>query len=359
MCSRIFHRYFATKKSTGKYLTRQANDEFSVKAREHNYRARSAFKLLEIDEKFKFLRKDSTIIDIGCAPGSWLQVCTQKSTNGYILGVDLQNVLPIPGAEILSLSDVTNLEVQRRIREKLQNRKVDVVLSDMAPNPTGDNATDHLRLIELCRTVFRLFSGNEKEKEMEGGNAFEISKNGVFLCKIWDGSSRAKFLSELSSHFSTIRTVKPIACRDNSAELFFDMPWRTAVKVALAAGEAVAKALTRAVKDEIRQTQQAAARHAASTGQSASETKENANANAKLGISLEESLQILNVKAPLNREEINKKYEHMFEINDKTKGGSFYLQSKIYRAKERIDEELSRLEQKSETSDEKQAENQK
>uniref|UniRef100_A0A8R1DY96 Mitochondrial import inner membrane translocase subunit tim-16 n=1 Tax=Caenorhabditis japonica TaxID=281687 RepID=A0A8R1DY96_CAEJA len=130
------------------------------------------------------------------------------------------------------------------------------------------------------------------------------------------------------------------------------MPWRAALKVALAAGEAVAKALTRAVRDEIRQTQQAAARHAAATGQTASETKESANSNAKLGISLEESLQILNVKTPLDREEIEKHYEHLFSINDKTKGGTFYLQSKVFRAKERIDEELSRMEQKEEVKKE-------
>ncbi|EFO91068.1 hypothetical protein CRE_31466 [Caenorhabditis remanei] len=135
------------------------------------------------------------------------------------------------------------------------------------------------------------------------------------------------------------------------------MPWRTALKVVLAAGEAVTKALTRAVRDEIRQTQQAAARHATATGQTASETKENANANAKLGISLEESLQILNVKTPLNREDVEKNYEHLFAINDKTKGGTFYLQSKVFRAKERIDEELGRLEQKSEAKKEENAKN--
>ncbi|KAK6014064.1 hypothetical protein OSTOST_20588 [Ostertagia ostertagi] len=120
------------------------------------------------------------------------------------------------------------------------------------------------------------------------------------------------------------------------------MPWRHAVKVALAAGEAVAKALSRAIKQELQQSQHAAARHSAKTGQSASETRDNANANARLGISLEESLQILNVKPPIDPKEVEQKYEHLFSINDKSKGGSFYLQSKVYRAKERIDEELRR-----------------
>lgn len=207
-------RMFSTKKSQGnlhKYIQRQSTDEFAVKAREHNYRARSAFKLIEINEKFKFLKPESTVIDIGCAPGSWLQVVVQKCPNGYASGVDLQNVLPIRGADILSLSDITDPAVKLKIREKLAHRQVDVVLSDMAPNPTGDNATDHLRLIELCRSVFRLFSVE---------NEIELVKNGVYLCKIWDGSARAEFVRELSDRFSTVKTVKPTACRDNSAELY-------------------------------------------------------------------------------------------------------------------------------------------
>ncbi|KHJ86657.1 hypothetical protein OESDEN_13585, partial [Oesophagostomum dentatum] len=92
----------------------------------------------------------------------------------------------------------------------------------------------------------------------------------------------------------------------------------------------------------ILESQQAAARHGTRTGQSASETRESANANARMGISLEESLKILNIKTPIDPQEVEKNYEHLFNINDKTKGGSFYLQSKIYRAKERIDEELRR-----------------
>uniref|UniRef100_A0A1I8A5N1 Mitochondrial import inner membrane translocase subunit tim-16 n=1 Tax=Steinernema glaseri TaxID=37863 RepID=A0A1I8A5N1_9BILA len=118
------------------------------------------------------------------------------------------------------------------------------------------------------------------------------------------------------------------------------MVWRNAAKIILAAGEAVGKAFFRAVKDEIRATQQAAANHAARTGQSTSEAKESGTTSSKLGITLQEAVQILNVKEPLKPEEIEKNYKHLFEVNDKTKGGSFYLQSKVYRAKERIDEEL-------------------
>ncbi|GMS88467.1 hypothetical protein PENTCL1PPCAC_10642 [Pristionchus entomophagus] len=119
------------------------------------------------------------------------------------------------------------------------------------------------------------------------------------------------------------------------------MVWRNAVKIALAAGEAFGKALTKAVKEEIKVSQQAAERQAASSGGATREdTRQSANANARLGISLEESLKILDVKEPLKEEEVRERYDFLFKLNDKTKNGSFYLQSKVYRAKERIDEEL-------------------
>ncbi|CAD6197422.1 unnamed protein product [Caenorhabditis auriculariae] len=352
-------RNFSTKKgNVKKYLQRQYKDEFAVRAREHNYRARSAFKLMEIDDRFQILRPGLVVLDVGCAPGSWLQVVSERcllnspaEKEGYLLGIDLQLVLPVPGADILSFCDVTSVSTQKKLQAKLRGRLVDVVLSDMAPNPTGDSGTDHLRLVNLNRTVFHLFNSSE--------NVFQLSRDGVFVCKMWDGEVRSDFIKELSFKFKSVKIVKPAACRDNSAEIN-KMPWRHAVKVAMAAGEAVAKALTRAVREEIKQSQHAAARHATSTGQSASETRQSANTNAKLGITLEESLQILNVKTPLDAEEVQKNYDHLFAINDKSKGGSFYLQSKIYRAKERIDEEMERIANVSNsTGDKKVEDNQK
>ncbi|CAI4233066.1 unnamed protein product [Auanema sp. JU1783] len=136
------------------------------------------------------------------------------------------------------------------------------------------------------------------------------------------------------------------------------MPLKHAIKVVLAVGEAFGKALGRAVKEEIRQSQHAAERVATSTGQSGSEARDNATSNAKLGITLEESLQILNIKAPLNAEEVTKNYEHLFHANDKANGGTLYLQSKVYRAKERIDEELMRQEAKQNKDSENQEKSQ-
>ncbi|GMT18907.1 hypothetical protein PFISCL1PPCAC_10204, partial [Pristionchus fissidentatus] len=118
------------------------------------------------------------------------------------------------------------------------------------------------------------------------------------------------------------------------------MVWRNVAKMALAAGEAFGKALTKAVREEIKATQQAAERQAASSGASREDTRQNANTSARLGITLEESVKILDVKEPLNERDVKERYDFLFKTNDKEKGGSFYLQSKIYRAKERIDEEL-------------------
>ncbi|CAD5214804.1 unnamed protein product [Bursaphelenchus okinawaensis] len=124
------------------------------------------------------------------------------------------------------------------------------------------------------------------------------------------------------------------------------MVLKNVAKIVLAAGEAVGKAFTRAVKQEMeasRRTAQAAASGASSSQQRTSAQTET-KTNARLGISLQESLQILDVKTPLNAEEVQKKYDHLFKINDKENGGTIYLQSKVYRAKERIDAELSKEE---------------
>uniref|UniRef100_A0A1I8EL27 Mitochondrial import inner membrane translocase subunit tim-16 n=2 Tax=Wuchereria bancrofti TaxID=6293 RepID=A0A1I8EL27_WUCBA len=120
------------------------------------------------------------------------------------------------------------------------------------------------------------------------------------------------------------------------------MVWRNAIKIVIATSEALSKAFTRAVQEEIRASKQAAASRAQYTGQSQNEAREASRTNARLGISLQEAMKILNVQDPLKPEEVEKNYRHLFDINDKTKGGSLYLQSKVYRAKERIDEELQK-----------------
>ncbi|MFH4984042.1 hypothetical protein AB6A40_010751 [Gnathostoma spinigerum] len=200
------------------YLHRQMTDEFSKEARTHSYRARSAFKLIEINKRFEIIEPGSVVVDVGSAPGSWCQVLLEiirpnENTGGYILGIDLKPMLPIKGVDLLGSSNITHMETHEAIRRRLTNREVDAVISDMAPNPTGDKQVDHARIIDLCRHVVHLFINDHSP-------VIPLRRGGSFLCKIWDGTERNAFVSELRQHFGHVRSIKPQASRDDSGELF-------------------------------------------------------------------------------------------------------------------------------------------
>ncbi|CAD5208770.1 unnamed protein product [Bursaphelenchus xylophilus] len=196
------------------YLDRQLNDEFAKLAREHSYRARSAFKLLEIQNRWKIFEKGNTVLDVGAAPGSWSQVaydCVQPT--GYVLGVDLQPLKPLDGVEFLSKADIQNPSVQKAIIKRLGDRPVDCLISDMAPSPTGSRTADHERIIDLCETVVDLIRPENESK-------LKISDKFVFLCKIWDGHRKIEFTKKLEKLFDNVRCIKPEASRSDSAEIF-------------------------------------------------------------------------------------------------------------------------------------------
>ncbi|KAM3724643.1 rRNA methyltransferase 2 [Dirofilaria immitis] len=202
--------------ATLKYLERQWSDEFSKKAREHSYRARSAFKLLEINEKYKIIKPGMVVVDIGAAPGSWCQVVADivqpnLYSDAFVLGIDLQPIAPIMGVNFLDMSDITAQKTHENIKELLKGRSVDVVISDMAPNPTGDGGIDHERILSLCTTVLEL----SVKKSI-----IPLVKNGTLLCKIWDGTRRDEFIERLKRDFGKVFIVKPKASRDHSAEIY-------------------------------------------------------------------------------------------------------------------------------------------
>uniref|UniRef100_A0A915PXI3 EGF-like domain-containing protein n=1 Tax=Setaria digitata TaxID=48799 RepID=A0A915PXI3_9BILA len=202
-------------KSTVKYLQKQWSDEFSRKAREHSYRARSAYKLLEINENLLY-NTGMVVVDVGAAPGSWCQVVADivqpnLHKDAFILGIDLQPIIPISGVNFLDLSDITAPETHQNIKRLLKGRPVNVVISDMAPNPTGDGGIDHERILSLCSSVLEL---SVKK------SVIPLVKNGTFLCKIWDGSRREEFTERLKQDFKKVYTVKPKASRDHSAEVY-------------------------------------------------------------------------------------------------------------------------------------------
>uniref|UniRef100_A0A0N5BJG2 rRNA methyltransferase 2, mitochondrial n=1 Tax=Strongyloides papillosus TaxID=174720 RepID=A0A0N5BJG2_STREA len=198
---------------TKEYLQRQFKDEFTRKAREHNYRARSVFKLVEMDQKYKLFGEGDVVVDVGCAPGSWSQYIVEKVNpdKGFVLGIDLKPMIPLKGATFLGQSDITKESTHIEIRKLINNRRVNAIVSDMAPNPCGDKRTDQIRLVNLCKELIFLFTKYE---------AISLDKNAIFLCKLWEGEPRREFTEVLSEYFNNIKIVKPKASRDDSAELY-------------------------------------------------------------------------------------------------------------------------------------------
>ena len=181
------------------------NDPYVAEAKRLGYRGRAAFKLIELDEKLKFLRPGSRVVDLGCAPGGWLQVMAAKCPKGQIIGIDLQEIEPVPGTHAL-VGDVREPEDLARVQELLQG-PADAVISDMAAASTGHSQTDHLRVMNLISISFDF--------------ARQILRpGGTFVAKTLRGGSDTELLSDLKQAFEKVRHIKPKASRDDSKETF-------------------------------------------------------------------------------------------------------------------------------------------
>ncbi|XP_028669757.1 rRNA methyltransferase 2, mitochondrial isoform X2 [Erpetoichthys calabaricus] len=200
-----------------RWLVRQLNDPFVKEAKVKNYRCRSAFKLLEIHEKYKILQPGLRVIDCGAAPGAWSQVAVEKVNSdkadleapvGFVVGVDLLQITPLEGAQFLPNTDVTNSTTINKLCDLLPLQGADVILSDMAPNASGIKEMDHEKLISMCMSVLDL-----AHKVLQPG--------GTFLCKYWDGWQAPLLKAQLAKCFQHVKTVKPQASRQDSAEVFF------------------------------------------------------------------------------------------------------------------------------------------
>jgi 23S rRNA (uridine2552-2'-O)-methyltransferase len=186
------------------WLERQINDPFSAEARALGYRSRAAFKLSEIDDRFKLIRKGSLIVDLGCAPGGWIQIAQQRGA-GKIVGIDLLPVDPLPPAELVQM-DFTDPAAPALLIDLLGG-KPDLVLSDMAPNTVGHRETDHLRIVGLI--------------EMGADFAVSVLKpGGSFVAKAFQGGETAEIIARLKQHFAKVQNVKPKASRADSSEVF-------------------------------------------------------------------------------------------------------------------------------------------
>lgn len=190
--------------SSQKWLERQLNDPFVKAAHAQGYRSRAAFKLSEIDDRHRLIGKGARVADLGCAPGGWLQIAAQRGA-ARIVGVDLLDVEPVPGALILK-GDFTDPEIVARIKDGLGG-PADLVLSDMAPNTLGHRQTDHLRIVVLIEAAAEFA-------------AETLRPGGAFVAKAFQGGETAEVLRYLKARFARVRHVKPRASRGDSSEVF-------------------------------------------------------------------------------------------------------------------------------------------
>jgi len=198
------------KTSSQRWLERQLNDPYVQAAKREGYRSRAAYKLMEIDDKYGFLKPGSVVVDLGAAPGGWSQiaaqrVCTRKAP-GFVLGVDLLEIDPLPDVTLLQ-ADFMEDEALTLINDILGGRTVDVVLSDMAASATGHKQTDHIRIISLCETALDFAED-------------VLAPGGTFLAKVLQGGTEKTLLDKLKHSFEKVRHVKPEASRSDSAELY-------------------------------------------------------------------------------------------------------------------------------------------
>ena len=186
------------------WLERQLNDPFAARARAHGYRSRAAYKLAEIDDRFRLLKPGARVIDLGMAPGGWTQVALERGVTD-IAGVDLLPVGPLPPAQILQM-DFTDPAAGPALIALLGGPP-DLVLSDMAPNTVGHRATDHLRIVGLVEAALEF--------------AVQVLKpGGAFVAKAFQGGETAEVVTALKRGFREVRNVKPKASRAESSELY-------------------------------------------------------------------------------------------------------------------------------------------
>ena len=205
------------KHSSQQWIVRQLKDPYVEKAKQENYRCRSAFKLLEIQEKYQLIIPGHTVIDCGAAPGSWTQVAVRCSNStgvdldvrvGTVIAIDKQSFHPIPGAIILNNADFTKKLSQERLKGALNDKLADVILSDMAPNSTGIKDMDHENIIKIGYEAFKFALYN---------SAYDAS----LVIKFFDGPLANNFENDIKKFYKIVKIVKPDATRDESFEKYF------------------------------------------------------------------------------------------------------------------------------------------
>jgi 23S rRNA (uridine2552-2'-O)-methyltransferase len=196
-----------TKSSTA-WIKRQINDPFVKKAQEEGWRSRAAFKIIEIEDKFKIFKKNKIVVDLGAAPGGWSQVAVEKVGKGRVFAIDLLPMDEIEGVEFLQqdfLKPDAAEKIIASINQHHPGHKCDIVLSDMATNSCGDARTDHLRIVGLLEEALDFACQ-------------VLQKDGVFVGKIFQGGAGGELLAKFKEYFTSVKHFKPDSSRKESAE---------------------------------------------------------------------------------------------------------------------------------------------
>ena len=210
---KILNKKIAAKKSSVAWIQRQASDPYVARAHSDGYRARAAYKLIEMNERFNFLKNGQVVVDLGAAPGSWSQYIARTYPRSKIFAMDLLEIKPIPNVTFYQ-GDFTSDDALNWLNEQLGldsdeigNGTVDVVVSDMAPNTVGHKKTDHLRQMVLLEYALDFAL-----------HALKIG--GTFVAKSFTGGTTGDLIKEMKTHFNSVQQVKPPASRKDSVEMF-------------------------------------------------------------------------------------------------------------------------------------------
>lgn len=197
--------------SSQRWLERQLNDPYVAAAKRDGMRSRAAYKIIEIDEKYRLLKPGATVVDLGAAPGGWSQIAAERVQSigdgpGQVVAIDYLDMDPLPGVEAIKL-DFTDEGAEDTLRSMLRGGRADIVLSDMAAPTTGHTRTDHLRIMALAESAAYF--------------ACDVLKpGGAFLAKVFQGGTERDLLDLLKKRFAKVHHVKPPASRADSAELY-------------------------------------------------------------------------------------------------------------------------------------------
>jgi 23S rRNA (uridine2552-2'-O)-methyltransferase len=192
--------------SSRTWLERQIRDPYVARAKREGFRSRAAYKLAEIDDKYRLLKPGTRVVDLGAAPGGWSEIAARRvGTGGRVLAIDILDMKPIAGVEFLKL-DFLDATAPQWLKDLLGGQ-ADLVLSDMAANATGHRQTDHIRIMALAEAAAHF------AREV-------LAPGGSFLCKVLQGGTEVALLAELKRDFASVKHVKPQASRSDSAELY-------------------------------------------------------------------------------------------------------------------------------------------